>query len=102
MWITVATPPFTSLEQADGVLAQLDGPPDGLQARYVGTADDGRLRIVALWASKDDADRFRTERLGPAIDATAREMGMDNSEGPKITAYEAHHVMVPAAAHAHA
>lgn len=66
-WITVATPSFASLEQVDQVLAQLDGPPDGLQARYVGTASDGELRIVSFWESKAHADRFFTEKLGPVI-----------------------------------
>lgn len=66
-WITVATPPFRSLEQFDAVLAQLAGDPDGLEARYVGTADDGKLRVVTLWESKAHADRFFTETLGPAL-----------------------------------
>ena len=34
MWINVATPPFTSIEQ--------------MEARYVGTADDGTLRVISL------------------------------------------------------
>ena len=66
-WITVATPSFASLEQVDAVLAQLDGAPDGLEARYIGRADDGTLRVVSLWQSKAHADRFFTEKLGPAV-----------------------------------
>lgn len=71
-WITVATPSFASIEQVDAVLAQLDGPPDGMQARYIGPADDGQLRVVSVWASKAHADRFITEKLGPAV---ARALG---------------------------
>jgi hypothetical protein len=67
-WITVATPPFGSLELFDKVMAQLGGEPDGMEARYVGTAD-GTLRIVTLWESKAHADRFFTEVLGPALAA---------------------------------
>ena len=47
--------------------AQQGGEPDGLEARYVGTADDGTLRIVTLWESKAHAERFFTETLGPVL-----------------------------------
>lgn len=66
-WITVATPPFTSIETFDEVLANVGEEPDGLEARYAGTADDGTLRVVTLWASKADADRFFSETLGPLL-----------------------------------
>ncbi|HEV3364293.1 MAG TPA: hypothetical protein VG795_09170 [Acidimicrobiia bacterium] len=66
-WITVATPSFASIEQIDSVLAQLDGPPDGMEARYIGTAADGTLRVVSLWQSKEHAGRFFAEKLGPAV-----------------------------------
>jgi hypothetical protein len=65
-WITVATPPFDSIDVFDAVQAKMDGNPDGLEARYVGTAD-GRLRIVSLWESKAHADRFLTETLPPIL-----------------------------------
>jgi hypothetical protein len=66
-WITVATPPFASIEQVDAALAQLDGAPDGLEARYIGAAGDGTLRVVSLWQSKAHADRFFAEQLGPVL-----------------------------------
>jgi hypothetical protein len=69
-WITVATPPFQSIDQVERVLAEV-GSPDGLDARYVGTAD-GQLRIVSLWESKAHADRFFAETLPPAF---ARALG---------------------------
>jgi hypothetical protein len=68
-WITVATPPFRSIEQFDAVLAKLGGNPDGLEQRYVGTAEDGSIRVVSLWESREHAERFRSERLGPALAA---------------------------------
>jgi hypothetical protein len=68
-WITVATPPFGSIEQFDKVHAQ-HGEPAGLEARYVGRADDGTLRIVTLWESKAHAERFFAETLGPALAKT--------------------------------
>ena len=65
-WITVGTPPY-SIEQFEKVLAQLGEEPAGLQARYVGTDGDARLRIVGVWESKDHADRFYADRLGPVL-----------------------------------
>src|SRR4029079_6455117 len=41
MYITVATPSFASVDQVDSVIAKLDGPPEGMRARYIGTTDDG-------------------------------------------------------------
>lgn len=66
-WITVATPSFASIEQVDAVLAQLDGAPDGMEERYIGTSEDGKLRVVSLWQSKAHAERFFAEKLGPAL-----------------------------------
>ena len=67
MWITVATPSFTSLEEVDAVLAGLDGPPEGMEARYIGTTPNGELRVVGVWESKAHAERFFAEKLGPTI-----------------------------------
>jgi hypothetical protein len=69
MWITVATPPFRSIEQFDEVTAHVGGAPDGMEARYAGTTEDGSLRVVSVWTSKAHADRFMTEKLGPALAA---------------------------------
>lgn len=81
-WITVATPPFQSIDQFDEVLAHLGREPDGLEARYVGTADDGKLRVVSLWESKEHADRFFTDTLGPAL---ARVLGPEPIGAPNAT-----------------
>ena len=66
-YITVATPPTGGIEGFDQVVAHLGDAPDGLVARYAGAVDDGTVRVVSLWESKADADRFITERLGPAL-----------------------------------
>ena len=85
MWITVATPSVTSLEQVDAVLAQLTGPPDGAKARYIGTTEDGQIRVVSLWDSKAHADRFFTEKLGPAMAAA---LGPEPAGASEITGVE--------------
>jgi hypothetical protein len=79
-WIAVATPPFASIEQFDRVMSQLGGEPEGLEARYVGTAEDG-LRVVTLWESKAHADQFFTNRLGPAL---AKVLGPEPAGNPTV------------------
>jgi heme-degrading monooxygenase HmoA len=81
-WVTVATPPFGAIEQFDKVRGAQGEEPDGLQARYVGTADDGRLRIVTVWDSKEHAQRFFTEKLGPAL---AKALGPEPVGAPEMT-----------------
>ena len=80
MWIGVATPPFEAIEKFDAVMAQVGGEPEGLQARYVGTTN-GQLRVVTVWESKEHADRFFTERLGPAL---ARALGPEPVGTPQV------------------
>lgn len=84
-WITVATPPFGKIEQFDRVLAAAGGEPDGLVARYVGTADDGKLRILTIWESKADADRFFANTLGPLL---ARALGPEPVGAPQVVGIE--------------
>ena len=69
-YITVVTPPFDDVERFDETVRRLDGPHDGLEARYVGRADDGRLRVITLWESKAHADRFFAQTLGPLLART--------------------------------
>lgn len=66
-WITVATTPFTSIDEIDAVVAQLPPAPEGLEARYIGTTDDGEYRVVSLWESRTHAERFFSDKLGPVL-----------------------------------
>jgi hypothetical protein len=79
-WIAVSTPPFGSLEQVNGVMAQVGSEPEGLEARYIGTAD-GSPRIVTVWESKAHADRFFSETLGPIL---AKTLGPEPVGKPEI------------------
>ena len=56
------------------------GEPDGLEARYVGTAS-GTLRVVTSWESKAHADRFFAEKLGPAL---AKVLGPEPAGAPEV------------------
>jgi hypothetical protein len=79
-WIAVAIPPYESIEQFDKVMDQVGGEPEGLEARYVGSTDDG-LRVVTLWDSKEHADRFFADRLGPAL---AKVLGPEPAGTPQV------------------
>jgi len=79
-WIAIATPPFASIDQFDKVMENVGAEPDGLQARYVGSCDEG-LRVVSLWESKAHADRFMAERLGPALAAA---LGPEPAGAPAV------------------
>lgn len=79
-WITIATPPFASVDQFDRLMENITPEPDGLQARYVGSAADG-LRVVTLWESKAHADRFFADRLGPAL---AKTLGPEPAGNPTV------------------
>jgi hypothetical protein len=46
--------------------AQAD-PPPGLKFHAAGQGEDGRFRIIEVWDSRADWDRFNEERLTPAI-----------------------------------
>ena len=65
--MTIAKPPLKSIDAFRKVMAAVGDEPDGLQARYVGTTDDGSVRVVAIWESQAHAQRFLTEKLAPAF-----------------------------------
>jgi hypothetical protein len=70
-YLTIAKPAFGTLEGFQKIMNAREigqGEPDGLQARYVADVGDG-IRVVAVWASKEHADRFLEERLAPALAA---------------------------------
>jgi hypothetical protein len=57
-------------EQYDAVNQKLDvqgAPPSGLQIHAAGKADDGRMRIIEVWDSRQSWDQFNEQRLTPAI-----------------------------------
>ncbi|MFI6094477.1 hypothetical protein ACIA8G_02925 [Lentzea sp. NPDC051213] len=90
MWLTIATPPTRSLEKLDELTGSLT--PEGLRARYVCQAD-GEFRIIAVWESKDHADRFFREVLGPIL---ARVLGPEPSGAPETVGMEVLREFVPA------
>lgn len=73
---------------ADGVG---DPPPDGLIVHVAGERGAG-FRIIDVWESEDAYNRFRDERLRPAVEAA---LGADAmAQGPPpIDALDVHHLV---------
>jgi hypothetical protein len=67
--IVVATPPMKKIEEFDALIKNLQDPPEGMRARYVGTCGN-ELRIVSVWDTQEHADRFYANTLAPALAKT--------------------------------
>ena len=88
--------PGVSQKLYDGVNEKINavaGPPAGLIVHASGPADGG-WRIVDVWESAEDFERFREERLRPAVMAYAQEAGVDPGT-PQTTLWELHDVIKP-------
>jgi hypothetical protein len=80
----------------DAVSAEMgieNDPPAGMILHWAGEVD-GKWTITDLWESRDAYERFREERLFPAIRTVS---GMNPAEGPQptITEFEVHNYFVP-------
>ena len=62
-------------------------PPDGL-ILHTASEVDGKLKIVDIWESQEDAERFGRERLGPAIMEVAGDQVGGPPEPDQIEIYE--------------
>ena len=66
----------------------------GLIYHAAGEAGGGRWQSVSVWESEDDFNRFRDERLLPAVqDALGAEMAQGGP--PPTESFEAKHVIKP-------
>jgi hypothetical protein len=91
--IRIVRPPITA-EIYDAVNEKAgvaDNPPEGLIMHTAGEVD-GQWQIVDVWESAADAERFGTERLGPALEAV---MGGTPPGPPPTTVYELHNLNRP-------
>ena len=93
-----------STENYDFVAEKIgEGPFDGLIAHSAGFDDDaGVFRILDIWESREQAQRFLDEHVQPLIDQGpgAFPNPANFTESTRDTFYELHHVVSPAAAHA--
>jgi hypothetical protein len=99
MAIAISTTDFpegVGTEMYDGVNAAMDianNPPAGMLFHWAGEVG-GKWTISDVWESRDAYDRFRDERLFPAIREVS---GMDPADGPQptITESEVHDYIKP-------
>jgi hypothetical protein len=78
---TAATP-----EEYDQVRSNVgigDAAPPGAKFHVAAKGDDGKIRIIELWDSRDEAERFTDEKIRPAREAA----GLGE---PTITYMEVH------------
>jgi hypothetical protein len=96
-FLRITQPPMLTPETYDAINAEAgvsEQPPAGLLMHSMGNAD-GTWQIVDLWESKEHADRFDSERLGPAIQAVVGAPADSPPPSPKVTAYEPYNVILP-------
>jgi hypothetical protein len=79
-------------EGYDAVLQQLgDEPPAGVLARMAGSVAGG-FRVFSVWESQEHYERFRDDRLIPAI---REAVGEEAAAGPsEAEIYELHDVFI--------
>ena len=70
------------------------GTPAGLIYHAAGDQEGGRWQAVSIWESEDDFNRFRDERVVPAVQQA---LGADMAAAgpPPAESFEAKHVMKP-------
>jgi len=96
--VIITEPEGVTLDIYDAVDEKLQmegGPPEGLQVHIAGMDDSGQFRVIDVWDSREQHDRFRDERLIPAIREVAQERGFPEPSGPpNNNVYEAHDLMI--------
>jgi hypothetical protein len=93
-YIRIFQPPDVTPEIYDRVNAEAGvdaNPPAGLLFHCAGETD-GRWQIVDAWESREHAQRFDDERLGPAIEKV---LGMRPPGSPAGSEYELYRVIRP-------
>jgi hypothetical protein len=68
--------------------------PPGLLYHAAGEVEGGRWQSVSIWRSEDDFNRFREERLLPAVEQ-ALGAAMAGAGPPAAETFEAKHVLAP-------
>ena len=79
---TTDFPEGIGTDMYDGVQAEMDianDPPEGLIFHWAGEVD-GKWTITDVWESRDAYERFREQRLSPAIQKVS---GIDPASGPQ-------------------
>jgi hypothetical protein len=83
----------TLYDAVRGEMGVANDPPEGLIFHWAGEVD-GKWTVTNLWETREAYDRFRDERLFPAIQKVS---GMDPRGGPQptVTEFAVHDYMKP-------
>jgi hypothetical protein len=79
-------------ENYDAVSKEIDWPanwPDGLTFHVAGKSGDG-MRLVEIWDSRDQHERWMEETILPAIQKVAAEHSRPAGPPPRFTEFEVH------------
>jgi len=97
----ISRPPMLSSDVYDAVNAKAEvdsDPPAGLLMHCAGEVD-GVFQIIDIWESAEHAQRFDSERLGPAINEVVFAANPEQAPGPGATpntsVYELHQLILP-------
>ena len=82
--------PARTVENLDKLMTDILPEPDGLSARYAGMVD-GKLCIVAIWDSREHAQAFMGQRLGPGL---GQLLGEAPASPPRTVGIEVEHTYV--------
>jgi hypothetical protein len=94
-WVQIQKSTQATWDDYEKVQQELgeDAPP-GLLYHVAGEIEGGRWQSVSVWESEDDFNRFRDERLMPAVE---RALPSEMAQGgpPPSETFEAKHVVGP-------
>jgi hypothetical protein len=69
-----------------------DDPPEGVLMRSAGTIEEGGFRVFSVWESQEHYERFREDRLLPAV---REAIGEEAASGPSnAEIYELHDIYI--------
>jgi hypothetical protein len=91
-WVVIQTASEATWDDYERVAKAVgDDPPEGLIAHAAGE-EDGHWRSVSIWESQEAQERFRDERLLPAV---AQALGEEVVQAgpPPTDSFEAKHVV---------
>ena len=82
----------TNYDAVSGHLGLDTNPPDGMIVHTAGWDEEGGVfRVLEVWETQEDSDRFRRERLQPALEAN---LGAGNNMPPdRDASYELHNLI---------
>ena len=83
--VNLTMPEGVPIEMLDAVTKEMDvkaNPPSGLIVHTDYIDDSGRVRGIDVWESQEAFDDFGQNRLMPAIQKVAAQVGMDPGDGP--------------------